>query len=101
MCALSQKSSVISAADEEVALEGWVAAAAGYVAAVRDDQRDSWMAQHFSHLPDASDSDILSDLLDRYVLPYRRLDVICPRCGRLWRQDEPGEPAHRSFLPEG
>ena len=93
--------SVISLADEEVAVEGWADAAAEYVEAVRNGRRDSWIAQHFSHLPDASDGEVLSDLLDRYLLPYQRLDIICPHCGRLWRQEKPGDSAQRSFLPEG
>ncbi|WP_029373209.1 hypothetical protein [Mycobacterium sp. UM_WWY] len=93
--------SVIGTADEEESLESWAHAAAEYVTAVRNGHRDSWMAQHFSHLPDASDSEVLSDLLTKYLLPHQRLDIICPACGRLWRQDAPGGSAHRSFLPEG
>ncbi|MET4430529.1 hypothetical protein ABIA65_003835 [Mycolicibacterium sp. 624] len=92
---------IISSSDEETALESWADAAADYVAAIRNDRRDSWMAQHFSHLPDASDRVVLSDLLDSYLLPHQRLDVVCSQCGRLWRQDEPHSPEHRSFLPEG
>jgi hypothetical protein len=92
--------SVVRRTDEETALGRWSAAAAQYVEAVENGRRGSWVAEHFSHLPDASHYEVLSDLLTRYVLPHRRLDIICPHCGRLWRQDEPGSSAQRSFHPE-
>ena len=63
--------SVIGTADEEESLESWAHAAAEYVTAVRNGHRDSWMAQHFSHLPDASDSEVLSDLIDIAAYPDR------------------------------
>jgi hypothetical protein len=91
---------VIRKTDEETALARWSAVAAEYVVAVAQGRRDSWVAEHFSHLPDGSHNEVLSDLLAAYLLPHRRLDILCPHCGRLWRQDEPGGSAHSSFRHE-
>ena len=49
---------------------------------------------------DASHEEVLSDLLANYFLPDQQFDIICPHCGRLWRQCEPGGSAHRPFFPE-
>ena len=90
---------VVRRTGEEAAERRWAAAAAGYVADTENGRRDSWLAEHFPHLPDASHEDVMSLLAD-YLLPEQQVDIICPHCGRLWRQCEPGEPAQRSFLPE-
>jgi hypothetical protein len=92
--------SVIRCTDKETALHSWGAAAAQYVEAVEHGRRGSWVAEHFSHLPDATHEEVLSDLLVNYLQPHGRIDIICPHCGRLWRQDEPGGSAHRPLLPE-
>lgn len=91
---------MIRSTDEETALDRWAAAAAGYVEAVESGRRGSWLAEHFSHLPDASHEVVLFDLLTMYLMPHQRMDIICPHCGRLWRQDEPGGSAHKPFAPE-
>jgi hypothetical protein len=91
---------VIRSTDKEAALLRWAAAAAGYAEATQNGRRDSWLAEHFSHLPDASHHEVLYDLLAIHLLPYQQTDIICPHCGRLWRECEPGGSAHRPFLPE-
>jgi hypothetical protein len=91
---------VICSTDEEADERRWAAAAARYVEAAENGRRDSWLAEHFSHLPDASHEEVLSDLLVGYFLPYQQMDIICLHCGRLWRQYEPGGSAHRPLLPE-
>ena len=91
---------MIRSSDEEAADDRWAAAAAGYVEAAENGRRDSWLAEHFPHLPDASHEEVLSGLLADYFLPDQQFDIICPHCGRLWRQYEPGGSAHRPFLPE-
>ena len=92
---------MIRSTDEEAALRRWAFAAAGYVEAAENGRCDSWLAEHFPHLPDASHEEVLSDLLANYFLPYQQFDIICPHCGRLWRQYEPAGSAHKPFLPEG
>jgi hypothetical protein len=94
----------ISSGEEEKALDEWAAAAAGYVKAVETGRRNSWLAEHFPATEgmqvDYQHGEVLYDLLDVYLGPLRRNNIVCPHCGRLWRETAPGSPQQTSFLPE-
>jgi hypothetical protein len=91
---------VVRRTGEEAADDRWAATAAGYVKAAQNGRCGSWLAEHCPHRPEASHEEAMSGLLADHILTYHQVDIICPQCGRLWRQYEPGGPAHRSFLPE-
>ena len=73
---------MIRSTGEEAALRGWAFAAAGYVEAAENGRCDSWLAEHFSWLPDASHEDVMSLLVSPAV---RRRGPSSPRRTKVWR----------------
>jgi hypothetical protein len=74
---------------------------ARFAAAVKADQRETWIAEHFlaGYPRDLSDEDVISDFL------WGPADLMsgvyeCERCGRLWVQRQPGAEERIAYTPE-
>jgi hypothetical protein len=74
---------------------------ARFAAAVRADQRETWIAEHFlaGYPRDLSDEDVISDFL---CGPADLMSGVyeCERCGRLWVQRQPGADEWIAYTPE-
>ncbi|MEL6107604.1 MAG: hypothetical protein AAFU85_16310 [Planctomycetota bacterium] len=71
-----------------------------FLAAVRDGKRDEWIAEFYGRPPfGISDGTIIDDIITRED-EFSLLVVVCPKCGRLYRQRKRGENEYDSFVPE-
>jgi hypothetical protein len=70
--------------------------------AEKEGRRSDWINKLFSdgYPEDATDSEIVEDLLSQQVNVSSRSTTECGRCGRLYVQSEPGSATYNSFLRE-
>ena len=76
------------------------AAVDAFLAAVRDGKRDLWITEFYGRRPfEISDGSIIDDIItheDDFSLAI----VVCPECGRLYRQRKHGENEYDCYIPE-
>ena len=76
------------------------AAVDAFLAAVRNGKRDEWVTEFYGRPPfGISDGSIIDDIITRED-EFSLLIVICPECGRLYRQRKHGENEYDCYIPE-
>ncbi|TWU50685.1 hypothetical protein Poly51_39780 [Rubripirellula tenax] len=76
------------------------AAIDAFLAAVRDGKRDLWITEFYRRPPfDISDGSIIDDIITRED-DFSLAIVVCPECGRLYRQRKHGENEYDCYVPE-
>src|SRR5690606_15222135 len=65
-----------------------------------EDRRD-WIIERLgaSYPADATNAEIIEDILTREMTDNGRFMLICPNCGRLHIQESAGEKQYRMYLP--
>lgn len=73
-----------------------------FLSAKKKDDRVHWIETFFSkdYPKEASDSEIVTDIISKKMTPYLRDTLECPACGRLHVQVVPGENRYRSYRSE-
>ena len=76
------------------------AAIDAFLAAVRGGRRDQWITEFYGRPSlGISDGSIIDDIITRED-QFSLLIVVCPTCGRLYRQRKHGENEYDCYLPE-
>ena len=92
--------SIVRQQDEERIDNAFTQAVSSFLAALREGTKLSWLRDRFgdSYPPDASDAEVISDLLSLHAMPLSVSE--CDHCGRLLVQREPGVNEYVAFMPE-
>lgn len=95
---------VVSDADMDHVYESIATELALLIEATSNEQsRLGWIEKHFEVPPypaDASNYEIITDLISQINNRCSRSLWQCENCGRLWLQDKPYENTYRSFNPD-
>ncbi len=73
-----------------------------FVAALLADRRREWIRGFFltGYPEDIPDESVISDILSRFEMKYRKRISECDRCGRLWVQVKASENQFKSYKPD-
>src|SRR5688572_27736443 len=98
----SQTEGMILCEEDEGAFEVASAQIASFLDGVVKGRRAEWIRSHFSepYPANASNEEVISDLISAALHPVWLSVAECSQCGRLWVQCSPGENRYVSFAPD-